>query len=75
MAPREIEEIGATLHSLASPKMSPKELLKAVRERHPKASKKAIVRAAFYSIIANAGADPEKDQNLQAFAIAERGGE
>lgn len=52
--------------------MKPKELLKAVKDAHPKASRKDIVRAAFYTIIARADAEPEKSRTLQAFAIAER---
>ena len=75
MGKSDIEEIGETLHRLANPKLKPKELLKAVRERHPKASKKTIVRAAFYSIIANSEPDPEKAQALHNFALGERGGE
>ncbi len=72
MGDKAIEEISATLHRLAKPKSTPKELLKAVRKHHPDATKKAIVRAAFYSIIANADADPEASKNLHDFAMAER---
>lgn len=73
MAKTEIEEIGETLTSLAKPAMKPRDLLKAVRRTHPKASRKTIVRAAFYSLIANAGKDPERDRQLQDFALSERG--
>lgn len=72
MGEKSIEEISATLHRLAKPKSTPKELLKAVRKHHPDASKKAIVRAAFYSIIANSDVDPEASKNLHDFALAER---
>lgn len=72
MSNREIEEISLTLSQLAKPKTTPKELLKAVRKRHPEASKRTIVRAAFYSIIANADSDPDKAAMLQGFAIGER---
>jgi hypothetical protein len=54
------------------PDMTPKKLLKAVRKKHPKASKQDIVRAAFYAIIMNADAKPEKSKELHAFAISER---
>jgi hypothetical protein len=74
MAKSDIEEIGETLQQLANPKLKPKELLKAVRERHPKASKKTIVRAAFYSIITLSERDPEKTKALHNFALTERGG-
>jgi hypothetical protein len=72
MSDNEIEKISATLAKLATPKTTPRELLKAVRKRHPDASKKTIVRAAFYSIISNADADPAKAERLQGFAIGER---
>lgn len=68
----EIEKISDTLAKLATPRTTPRELLKAVRKRHPGASKKTIVRAAFYSIISNADSDPAKAQRLQGFAIGER---
>jgi hypothetical protein len=73
MGKSDIEEIGETLHALANPKLKPRELLKAVRETHPQASKKTIVRAAFYSIIANSEPDPEKAKTLHNFALSERG--
>jgi len=47
-------------------------VMKAVKKEPPKASKKDIARAAFFSIIANADQDMGKAKNLQAFAIAER---
>ena len=52
--------------------MTPNELVKAVRKEHPGVKKKDIARAAFHAIIANAGHDPGKSRNLQAFALAER---
>lgn len=52
--------------------MCPKQLIKAARKEHPKASKKDIARAAFFSIIAHADDDHGKAKNLQAFAISER---
>lgn len=72
MTDNEIEKISATLASLATPKITPRELLRAVRKRHPEASRKTIVRAAFYSIISNADSDPAKADRLQGFAIGER---
>ncbi len=52
--------------------MTPKQLLKAARKEHPKASKQDIVRAAFYALIANVDAEPDKASKLQAFALSER---
>ena len=68
----EMQAIGDSLMRIVTPDMSPKQLIKAARKEHPGASKKDIVRAAFYSIIANADQDIGKAKNLQAFAIAER---
>ncbi|MBX5068091.1 hypothetical protein [Rhizobium lentis] len=39
---------------------------------HPQATRKEIVRAAFYALIAHAGNEPEKAGILQDFAITER---
>ncbi|AGB46485.1 hypothetical protein LB516_17905 [Mesorhizobium sp. CO1-1-7] len=68
----EMSAIGDTLMRIVTPDMSPKQLVKAAQKAHPKASKKDIARAAFFSIIANADRDIGKARNLQAFAIAER---
>ncbi|QIJ77761.1 hypothetical protein GU700_16245 [Methylobacterium sp. NI91] len=46
--------------------MKPKALLGAVRERHPEATKKEVVRAAFYALTEGPSAD------LHAFALTER---
>lgn len=66
-------DLRSTLLSLASSKMTPKELLKATRKAHPKASKKEIVHAAFASLIAVADQDIDTALALQDFAIRERG--
>jgi hypothetical protein len=68
----ELSAIGDTLMRVVTPEMSPKQLVKAAQKVHPKASKRDIARAAFFSIIANADQDIGKAKNLQAFAIAER---
>ena len=70
--PVSLQELASTLGRLAVPEMKPKALLKAVRDTHPEASKKEVVRAAFYSVIALAGSDPEKADRLQDFALAKR---
>ncbi|MET3577507.1 hypothetical protein ABID19_000522 [Mesorhizobium robiniae] len=72
MEESQMQDIANTLMHVVEPDMSPKQLIKAVKSRHPKASKKDIARAAFFSIIANAEEDYGKTRNLQAFAIAER---
>jgi hypothetical protein len=68
-------DLQSTLLNLAGAKMTPKEMLKATRKAHPKASKKEIVRAAFASLIAVADHDADKALALQDFAITERGPE
>jgi hypothetical protein len=68
----ELQALGDALMRLVSPDMTPKELLKAVRNEYPGVKKKDIARAAFHAIIANADQDPGKSRNLQAFALAER---
>lgn len=68
----ELQAIGDALMRLVTPGVTPKELVKAVRKEHPGVKKKDIARAAFHAIIANAGHDPGKSRNLQAFALAER---
>ena len=51
MAKGGMEHIAGTLMRVATSNMTPKQLLKAARKNHPKASKKEIAQAAFYSII------------------------
>ena len=46
--------------------MKPKALLAAVRERHPEATKKEVVRAAFFALTEGPNGD------LHGFALAER---
>ena len=70
----ELREIGDTLLRLVMPDMTPKQLLKAAKKAHPKASKQEVVRAAFYVIISKADVEPEKAKDLHAFAINERTG-
>ena len=64
--------IGQTLLRVASPDMTPKQLMKAARTEHPKATKKEIVQAAFYAVIESAATNPEKARTLHGFAITER---
>ncbi len=44
----------------------------AVRKEHPNASKKDVVRAAFYALIAHADSDMERAFRLHEFAMIER---
>ncbi len=74
MVASRIEELSAALVKLARPGMSHKQLIEAVRREHPSASKKEIVRAAFYSLITSADGDVSKANQLQDFALAERVG-
>jgi hypothetical protein len=67
-----IEQLAATLQGLAGPGVKRKELIAAVREKHPKASKKDIVRAAFYALTSAVDGDLERAQRLHDFALNER---
>lgn len=67
-----IDDIVKTLASVATPGMKPKDLIAAVKEKHPDVSKKEIVRAAFYSLTDGNGVDAEKARDLHAFALSER---
>lgn len=67
-----IQEIAATLRSIAAPGMKPKAIRVAVRERHPEASKKEIVRAAFYAVTESPSAGQAATAELHTFALAER---
>lgn len=69
---REIEAMAVTIRELAVPGMKPKALIEAVKERHPKATKKEIARAAFLSVIHSAAYDPEDTQALHDLAVETR---
>ena len=67
-----IEPLSATLRSVAAPGMSPKALRAAGREKHPEASKKEVVRAAFHALIDSQSQDGRAIAALHGFALAER---
>ena len=67
-----IREIADTLRKIAAPGMKPKAIRSAIRERHPEASKKEIVRAAFYAVTEAPTAAEGPTAELHDFALAER---
>jgi hypothetical protein len=69
----DVDEIGITLEEMARHARSPKELLKAVKERFPNASKKLITRAAIQRVIINAAVDIPTANKLHDLAITARG--
>ncbi len=69
---KDLGEIAETIRQLATPGMTPKALVEAVRERHPEASKKEIARAAFLSVILSAEFSPEDKQALHDLAMVTR---
>jgi uncharacterized iron-regulated membrane protein len=71
----DIQKLAATLQRVAAPGMAHKDLIAAVREQHPKASKKEIVRAAFYALLERPDVSTERAQHLHAFALTERSAE
>ena len=54
------------------PGITPKELISSVRARHPEATKKEIIHAAFSALIQVAEQDPQKAKALQDFALKGR---
>jgi hypothetical protein len=66
--------IAETLLDTVRPNMTPKQLFEAARVRHPRATNKDIVRAAFYFVIANADRHPQVANTLHQFAMGERSG-
>ncbi|MEG9527353.1 MAG: hypothetical protein MIL41_16565 [Hyphomicrobiales bacterium] len=67
-----VETIAVTLRELAAPGMSRKDLIAAVRERHPEATRNDVVRAAFYALTEPGSIREEQALHLHDFAIAER---
>lgn len=72
MAKQVHDSLEDTLVRLAVPNISADALLRQVRELHPDASKKAIIRAAFAAMISAAERDADKSLLLQDFALQER---
>lgn len=72
MGATEIQAIGDTLMRVVTPDMTPKHWPKLCAKSILALSKRAITRAAFFSIISNADQDLGKAKNLRAFALAER---
>lgn len=64
-----IEELANTLRGVAASGMKPKALLAAVREKYPEATKKEVVRAAFYALAEGQSGDHGE---LHSFALSER---
>jgi hypothetical protein len=67
-----IEELAETLRSVAAGGMKPKALLAAVRDKHPEATKKEVIRAAFYALTETQSSSPDHLRDLHDFAITER---
>ncbi|WCS28540.1 hypothetical protein LOK46_32010 (plasmid) [Methylobacterium sp. NMS14P] len=67
-----IREIADTLRKIAAPGMKPKAIRSAIRERHPEASKKEIVRAAFHAVTEAPATAEGATAELHDFALAER---
>jgi hypothetical protein len=65
------KELAITLRLVATSGMKPKALIAAVRERYPEATKKEVVRAAFYTVTDNEDINPEYLEALHSFAITE----
>ncbi|MBB4000483.1 hypothetical protein [Aureimonas pseudogalii] len=66
----DIYAIAVSVTELAQPGIKPKDLIEAVRERHPAASKKQIVRGAFMAVITQVEAEPGKAARMHEAAIS-----
>jgi hypothetical protein len=69
---RELERYADTISRLASKDMSPKQLIDAVRKKHPDASKREITRAAFFAVIKSAEDTPDRTFDLHNLAMDAR---
>ena len=67
------QTIQETLVQLSAQNVKPGALLKAVKQAHPEASKKEILRAAFACVIDLSEKTPLTAKQLQDFAIQNRG--
>ena len=65
-------ELSDIIQAVVAPGMKPKELIAAVRKQHPEATKKAIVRAAFYALTSGMTISTDKVRDLHSFALSER---
>ena len=72
MKDHDLKELGETILREVRSDITPKKLMAAIRKAHPQASRKEIIRAAFYALIANAEQHPEKLEPLHKFAIEQR---
>ena len=72
MSEERVRDLAESLVQMVTPDMTPKQLIKAVKKKHPKASKKDIVRAAFYVVLSHADTRPELSGKLHDFAMNER---
>jgi hypothetical protein len=72
MASEKIEELSTTLLNVAKPGLKPRDLIKAVRKTHPKATKKEVVRAAFHALVSDKKVEDGAVAAIHDFAITER---
>jgi hypothetical protein len=72
MASDKIEDLSIALLQVAKPGLKPRDLIRAVRQTHPKATKKQVVRAAFYALVSEKKVDDGTAATLHDFAISER---
>ncbi|WP_041679172.1 hypothetical protein [Rhizobium etli] len=68
----ELARVAKTIDRLVRPGMKPKELIAAVRKKHPNISKKEITRAAFYAVIVAAEQKSDRVSDLHDMAVRTR---
>ena len=75
MKEHDLKVLGEAILHVITPNSTPNRIIKALRKAHPEVTKKELVRAAFYALIAHADTQPDKASALHHFAITQRGSE
>ncbi|WP_149343858.1 hypothetical protein [Neorhizobium sp. P12A] len=68
----ELAQLAASVERLAKPGMKPKELIAAVCEEHPTASKKDVSRATSYAVIIASEQKSDRITDLHEIAVQTR---
>lgn len=69
----ELDKVARTIARMARPNMKARDLVDAVRKKHPKVNRKDLSRAAFLAMIQAADCNPENALQLQDLGLRSRG--
>lgn len=72
MKNHDLKELGEAILKDVHGDVTPNQIIRAVRKKHPGITKKELVRAAFYALIAHADSHPEEISTWNDFAIMHR---